>query len=87
MKITDMKPGLKVVTVEEIDMFPLAVLPIGLTGTVTAIDLFLGNPTTACVKIDQPVGDLGEWDNELYVFAEDDTTSPVVASAFEPRPA
>ena len=87
MKITDMKPGLKVVTVEEIDMFPQCQIPVGTTGTITDVDLFEGSPTSVSVKLDNPMEALSDWNSEIYVFPEDDASMSATAAHFEPRPA
>jgi hypothetical protein len=86
MKLIDMKPGLKVTTVEEIDMYPQCVLPIGTTGVVTSVDSFAGRPTTVNVKLDNPVEALSDWNSEIYVFDEDEPSMSATASHFEPRP-
>ena len=89
MKLTEMRPGLRVHTVEEIDLYPDCILAIGTTGYVKDYDPWKGNPFAVVVRLDEAhtTPAITEWDNEILVYDEDDESANVVSSAFELRPA
>lgn len=79
MLFADMTVGLRVKTVQVIDIYPLGVFPVDLTGTVTATD-----GTMADVTLDQHFDVLDNWDNAIQVWCGERADEGTDASIFEP---
>lgn len=76
------KLGDRVRTCAEIEIFPLAIFPAGLTGTVTEVSATFSS-LAALVHLDQHFPALIEWNNELQVWHDGTDESDCTLSKFE----
>jgi hypothetical protein len=86
MKSSEMTLGRRVRISQTIDIYPLGIFSIGLTGTVTQVAVDPdGNTPSWYVRLDEYRPELEEWDNELEVWSEDSDSGIAVSlpSMFE----
>ena len=87
MEDQDMIEGLRVKIVEDIEIFPIGIFPVGLTGVVTErmddpTDI---QPSVLClVKLDRHFDILNGWDNSLQVLYTGEECGVCTPENFEP---
>lgn len=88
--MTTFNLGDRVRVIREIDLYPVGVFPVGLTGTVVTACEKSDVPEIAWVRLDATYDVLAEWDNCLVVYPIEETAdgvgeclSDVTPNAFE----
>jgi hypothetical protein len=88
MEDDDMIEGLRVKIVEDIEIFPIGIFPVGLTGVVTDVAKIIDDdpqPSVLClVKLDRHFDILNGWDNSLQVLYTGEECGVCTPENFEP---
>lgn len=86
MKLSDMQEGARVRLAEVVELYPIGIFPVGLTGTVVATELHCPDRPSVEVKLDQYHEDLAEWDNCLFVYGDggEESEDECTAAKWEP---